>query len=265
MKSSGKGRASSQRKLVSELVQTLTELERRASRDRLASYRPYERQREFHDAGLIHRERLFMAGNQLGKTWAGGFECAMHLTGRYPGWWNGRRYDRPVRMWAAGVTGESTRDNPQRILLGPPALREQWGTGTIPGGAIEHISLSRGVADAADSIVVRHASGGHSTLSFKAYGMGREKWQRVTNCTLRFHRSLGAKTGPDTDSLDPVPELLFRDASTPMGTPNTLFTGDSVVAWPGGYETGGRITIVPMGPFPCIVVAIYPQVVTQDR
>ena len=105
MKSSGKGRASSQRKLVSELVQTLTELERRASRDRLASYRPYERQREFHDAGLIHRERLFMAGNQLGKTWAGGFECAMHLTGRYPGWWNGRRYDRPVRMWAAGVTG----------------------------------------------------------------------------------------------------------------------------------------------------------------
>ncbi|MGH6618312.1 MAG: terminase large subunit domain-containing protein [Alphaproteobacteria bacterium] len=180
MKSSGKGRGSSQRKLVSDLVRTLTELARRTSRDRLGSYRPYERQKEFHDAGLIHRERLFMAGNQLGKTWAGGFECAMHLTGRYPDWWGGRRYDRPVRLWAAGVTGESTRDNPQRILLGPPALREQWGTGTIPGDAIEHISLSRGVADAADSIVVRHAAGGQSTLSFKAYGMGREKWQGET-------------------------------------------------------------------------------------
>jgi phage terminase large subunit-like protein len=160
-----------------DLVRILTELERRTNRNRLIAYRPYERQREFHEAGRAHRERLFMAGNQLGKTWAGGFECAMHLTGRYPDWWGGRRYDRPVRLWAAGVTGESTRDNPQRILLGPPPLREQWGTGTVPGDSIEHISLSRGIADAVDSIVVRHASGGPSTLTFKAYGMGREKWQ----------------------------------------------------------------------------------------
>jgi phage terminase large subunit-like protein len=163
-----------------DLVRILTELERRTNRNRLIAYKPYERQREFHDAGRVHRERLFMAGNQLGKTWAGGFECAMHLTGRYPGWWGGRRYDRPVRLWAAGVTGESTRDNPQRILLGPPPLREQWGTGTVPGDSIEHISLSRGIADAVDSIVVRHASGGPSTLTFKAYGMGREKWQGET-------------------------------------------------------------------------------------
>ena len=180
MRSSGNERGSSQRRLVLDLVRILTELERRTNRNRLIAYKPYERQREFHDAGRVHRERLFMAGNQLGKTWAGGFECAMHLTGRYPGWWGGRRYDRPVRLWAAGVTGESTRDNPQRILLGPPPLREQWGTGTVPGDSIEHISLSRGIADAVDSIVVRHASGGPSTLTFKAYGMGREKWQGET-------------------------------------------------------------------------------------
>ena len=47
-------------------------------------------QREFHEAGAVHRERLFMAGNQLGKTVAGSFEWAMHLTGDYPDWWNGR-------------------------------------------------------------------------------------------------------------------------------------------------------------------------------
>jgi Terminase large subunit, T4likevirus-type, N-terminal len=149
----------------------------------LRAYRPYPKQREFHAAGLRFRERLFMAGNQLGKTWAGGFECAMHLTGCYPDWWGGRRYERPVRLWAAGVTGESTRDNPQRILLGPPAIREQWGSGTIPGDAIDHISLSRGVADAVDNIVVRHGSGGQSSLTFKAYGMGREKWQRSSTCS----------------------------------------------------------------------------------
>lgn len=166
--------------MVSDFIRTLTELDRRTGRNRLLSYRPYPKQREFHEAGRRHRERLFMAGNQLGKTWAGGFECAMHLTGRYPDWWEGRRYDRPVRLWAASVTGESTRDNPQRILLGPPAMREQWGTGTIPGDAIEHISMSRGAADAVDSIVVRHGSGGQSSLTFKAYGMGREKWQGET-------------------------------------------------------------------------------------
>lgn len=121
-----------------------------------------------------------MAGNQLGKTLAGGMEWAMHLTGLYPDWWVGRRFDEPVRLWAAGVTGESTRDNPQRVLLGPPQKKEEWGTGTIPASAIIDATASRGVPDAVDSIVVRHISGGASTVVFKAYEKGREKWQGDT-------------------------------------------------------------------------------------
>jgi hypothetical protein len=42
------------------------------------------------------RERLLMADNQLDKTIAGGFEAAMHATGRYPDWWQGRRFDKPM-------------------------------------------------------------------------------------------------------------------------------------------------------------------------
>ena len=42
-------------------------------------YRPYPRQAEFHAAGAAHRERLFLAGNQLGKTLAGANELAMGL------------------------------------------------------------------------------------------------------------------------------------------------------------------------------------------
>ena len=93
---------------------------------------PAARSDQFHGYPLGNDLSLFMAGNQLGKTLAGGFEFAMHLSGRYPDWWAGRRFERPVRLWAASVTGESTRDNPQRILLGPPAIRRDWGTGTIP-------------------------------------------------------------------------------------------------------------------------------------
>jgi phage terminase large subunit-like protein len=118
-----------------------------------------------------------MAGNQLGKTIAAGFETAMHLTGLYPKTWDGRIFDKPVVGWAAGVTGESTRDNPQRILLGRPG---EFGTGAIPKDRIIDHSASRGLADALDTVHVRHISGGVSTLQFKAYEKGREKWQGET-------------------------------------------------------------------------------------
>lgn len=118
-----------------------------------------------------------MAANQVGKTVAAGFELAMHATGKYPDWWMGRKWDRPIVGWAAGVTGESTRDNPQRILLGRPG---QLGTGAIPKAAIVGTSSARGLADAVDSIQVRHVSGDLSTIQLKSYEKGREKWQGET-------------------------------------------------------------------------------------
>ena len=126
-----------------------------------------------------------MAGNQLGKTWAGGFEWSMHLTGRYPDWWDGYVFDEPTRLWAAGVTGESTRDNPQRILVGPPQQDELRGTGTIPWDALKACTPSRGTPDLLDSVVVRWGGGGdvqagESVCSFKSYEKGREKWQGET-------------------------------------------------------------------------------------
>jgi len=163
-----------------EYSRILATLELRRKRNRLAEYSPYPKQDDFHAAGLIHRERLFMAGNQLGKTVAGGSEVAMHLTGRYPEWWRGKVFDRPTKWWAAGVTGESTRDNPQRILIGPPAKEEDWGTGTIPYDCIKSTDRARGVPNLLDTVVVRHETGGDSILSFKAYEKGREKWQGET-------------------------------------------------------------------------------------
>jgi len=160
--------------LLGELQKELT---RRQSENRLIDYRPYAKQREFHDAGADHRQRLLMAANQVGKTWAAGFELAMHATGLYPEWWQGRRWDRPIVGWAAGVTGESTRDNPQRILLGRPGA---WGTGAIPKSALVDASSARGLADAVDTIRVRHRSGDISTIQLKSYEKGREKWQGET-------------------------------------------------------------------------------------
>ena len=119
----------------------------------------------------------------------------MHLTGRYPDWWKGKVFDEPVRLWAAGVTQESTRDNPQRVLMGLPQRKEIWGTGTIPKDALTDWTLGYYVADALDSVVVRWGGGGdlgmgESVLSFKSYEKGREKWQGETLDGVWFDEEL---------------------------------------------------------------------------
>lgn len=170
----------SSRSLRRQALILAREQARRLARDRLTGYRPYARQREFHDAGAEHRERLFMAGNQLGKTLAGSFEWAMHLTGRYPDWWRGRCFGVPGRYWAAGETRISTRDTVQKLLLGDPERPDAWGMGAIPGDAILTTHRAAGVANAIDAVTVAHVAGGASTLLFKAYEQGRAKWQGDT-------------------------------------------------------------------------------------
>jgi Terminase large subunit, T4likevirus-type, N-terminal len=130
-----------------------SEQSRRRTEDRLRYYKPYPKQLAFHAAGASHRERLLMAGNQLGKTLAGGFEAAIHATGRYPEWWQGRSFDKPVVGWVCGVTGEVVCDTVQKVLVGRPG---QEGTGAIPKDAIVELVSARGIPDLLDTIKVNH-------------------------------------------------------------------------------------------------------------
>lgn len=153
------------------------EIARRLAENRISQYRPYAKQREFHDAGRTHRERLFRAGNQLGKSFSGGAEAAFHLTGDYPTWWQGRRWERPTRGWIGGPSGELVRDGAQRVLLGPPG---EWGTGAIPKAAIIDVTRAAGVRDMADTVTVKHVTNGISRVKFKTYDQGRLRWQAET-------------------------------------------------------------------------------------
>lgn len=163
-----------------ELYELLRMKDLRAKRDRLAAYHAYAKQKDFHAAGASFRERLFMAGNQLGKTWAGAFETAMHLTGRYPDWWQGKRFNYAIRAMAGSESAELTRKGVQRLLLGPPEIREEWGTGAIPYDCLRDTSMKQGVPDAVSSIVVRHVCGEDSVIQFNSYDQGRTKWQADT-------------------------------------------------------------------------------------
>lgn len=161
--------------LLAERIRT--KLAQRIRENRIETYRPYAKQEEFHSAGLKARERLFRAGNQLGKTVSGGAEAAFHATGEYPVWWQGTRIEQPNSGWVGAPSSELVRDGAQTVLLGPPG---EWGTGMIPNRTIEDITRAQGVRDGVDTIVVRHINGGLSRIKFKSYDQGRERWQAAT-------------------------------------------------------------------------------------
>lgn len=170
----------------------------------------YPKQLEFFEAGAKYRERCLMAANRVGKTFgAGGYETALHLTGRYPDWWVGRRFSAPVDAWAAGKSNETTRDIVQAALLGgvegARAHKRPTGRGLIPGDTLGTWSWRQGVSDLIDTIRVKHVSGGWSVLGFKSYEQGRGSFEGTAK-----HVAWCDEEPP----LDVYGEILIRTATT---------------------------------------------------
>ncbi len=147
-------------------------------------YAPYEKQKTFHAASSQYNQVFFMAANRCGKSFCGSRELAFHLTGRYPDWWTGRRFTRPITAWAANESAQMTRDVVQENLLGRWQNIEARGSGAIPFECIDFkndVTMSRFTTDAVDSVLVSHETDGRkdgkSTLAFKAYTQERETWQ----------------------------------------------------------------------------------------
>jgi phage terminase large subunit-like protein len=135
--------------------------------------RLYSKHMEFFTAGAEFKERLFMAGNRVGKTISGAFETTAHLTGRYPEWWQGKRFDKATDGWACAVDGNTNYEIVQRVLLGKTPE-----DGMIPFDLIIDKTAARGgKAGSIDSVWVKHVSGKASVLVFKAYEQGRRSFE----------------------------------------------------------------------------------------
>lgn len=171
----------------------------------------YHKHMEFYRAGVQHQERALIAANRVGKSFCLGYEGTLHMTGQYPDWWEGRRFNGPVTAWFAGEDAKAVRDSLQTLLFGKP---DALGTGLIPHEVIVGKPTARaGVAEAYDSFVVKHVSGGLSRGTMKTYDMGRESFQaaRVDVVVL--------------DEEPPLPvytEALLRTMSTEPGKPNGI-------------------------------------------
>lgn len=170
----------------------------------------YPKHMEFFRAGADYQERCAMCANRVGKTFGmGGFEMAAHLTGLYPDWWEGHRFDHPVSAWAAGKGFETTRDIMQLTLLGQCAQRAGRksvdGRGVIPGDTLGNPTWKSGVADLVDTILVKHVSGGWSDLGFKSYEQGRGSFEGTGKHVIWLD---------EEPPVDVYGECLIRTATT---------------------------------------------------
>jgi phage terminase large subunit-like protein len=156
------------------------------------------------------RQLLILGGNRSGKTFAGSYAVACHLTGLYPKWWTGRRFEHPIQAWCAGLTNEATRDIIQLELLGNPAKGEEGektttGTGMIPKSCIGKVTWKQGIPDFVDIVAIKHVTGGYSYLGMKTYGQGRESFQGTAKDLIWFDEE------PPADVYE---EALTRTATT---------------------------------------------------
>lgn len=228
-----------------ELLSLLEEKERRKKERKYLTYYPdegplrrelYQKHTKFFEAGLSFTERLMLAANRIGKTeGVGAYEVTLHLTGLYPPWWKGRRFDRPTEGWAAGDTSETVRDIIQIKLLGK---LEEAGTGMIPKDSLHNVTRRTGRAECVDTIYVKHVSGGISTLGLKSYDQGRKAFQGTkkdfvwldeepemdiyTECLLRTM---------DTSGLDAENGLMLLTFTPLLGMSETVLS----------FLPGGRI------------------------
>ncbi len=158
------------------LLYLMQELKQREKFWKIKKYSPYGWQKEFIEASSNCAQLLAMTGNRCGKTYTGAYIMACHLTGLYPDWWTGRKYDRPIEAWAAGISTDTTRDILQSELMGSWKNPEAYGTGMIPKELVVDTVRKEGKPGCYQAILVRHISGGVSSLTFKSYEMEQDKF-----------------------------------------------------------------------------------------
>lgn len=158
---------------IQELLKRVAQLEKMNKEQGTARWfvKPYSidtlpKHKAFFDASAQYNEVLFLAGNRTGKSICGAYALSCHLTGVYPDWWEGRRFDSPISAWAVGKDARAVRDTLQKELLGGVG---EWGTGMLPAHTLGKAFALQGTPQAIDIVKVRHVTGGWSELGFKNY------------------------------------------------------------------------------------------------
>ena len=167
----------------------------------------------FMNAGKHAHERMFLAGNQVGKTLSAAYETTCHLTGRYPHWWQGRVFTEPVTGIAAGETMQLVKKTIAHryfgdVKMGGRGRLQLSGDGFIPMEDIIEDSIEFAQGDRVPTeawIRYRGSKHEYSTLSLRAFAQKREVFQGVARHFIWLDEEV---------PLDIYSECLMRTATT---------------------------------------------------
>jgi phage terminase large subunit-like protein len=138
----------------------------------LKYFRPFEHQRKFFRTGVNQsaERRGILAANRVGKTVSTCFETAMHLTGLYPDWWDGYRFNKAITCMVAGEGWSQVALVLQQELLGTPDIKitDNIGSGAIPKHCIVLDTMRTDGANCI-GVEIKHVSGAKSYLLFANY------------------------------------------------------------------------------------------------
>lgn len=174
-----------------QIAQALTEVRDRYKYNFIDSIFPekgplrrelYPRHLEFMNGGSKYGERLFSAANQVGKTTAILQEGYYHASGRYPEWWEGKRFRRPTVGIFGAESWEHIRTGVQsKLLTGADRGYLERGCGIIPKFLLDQAKfISKGnVAGVYSEMSIPHITGGYSKIIFRTYDR-QEAWESMT-------------------------------------------------------------------------------------
>lgn len=153
--------------------------------------------------------------------------------------------------------------SPTSTVTGLEHLEGEAVAALADGLAVTGLTVSGGevtLATAASTVQVGLAYNGdietQQLEAGSATGVAAGKIQRIQDVVFRLEETgAGLQYGPDL--------TLLRD--TLNMTAGVLSSGDfGPVPWPQGQERGSRIAIRHASPLPCMIVALFPRLATQD-
>lgn len=170
-----------------DLAQMLTDLTVSVQKQLWESYFPDEgpfsrhcfpKHIEYMDQTLDKKVLTIFGANRSSKTVTMCYIASCWLMGKYPPWWKGRKFEKPVKGWVAGQTTELVRDSSMLYLFGSDGV-----SGMVDANHIEHIYWSQQAPGVINRVLVRTDAGGLSEVTFKTYDQG---WQRFQSGTIDF-------------------------------------------------------------------------------
>jgi len=92
-------------------------------------------------------------------------------------------------------------------------------------------------------------------------GTAQGRRRRIHDIMIRFYKTLGGNVGSNKNNITIVP---FRKPSDPMDSAPSLFDGDKILPFEGGWETNGDIRITQEQPLPMTVLSFSPRITIND-